>query len=178
MVYVDLNPVRSRMAETPEASDHTSVKKRIQHVLNIEQSDYQKLQPEGLYPFVGNPRIDMPDGLPFELSEYIELVDLTGRQLREGGKGSIDVSELPILQRLGIENDNWKELTRTLLCSCNHDISASMRVHALLHPATAILVHPCTSLSGKHKRPVSRLCGFATQYSVSSLHAKTVLFLH
>jgi len=54
-------------------------KKRIQHVLNIEQSDYQKLQPEGLYPFAGNPRTDMPDGLPFELSEYIELVDLTCR---------------------------------------------------------------------------------------------------
>ncbi|VAW65768.1 hypothetical protein MNBD_GAMMA10-3094 [hydrothermal vent metagenome] len=86
------------------------------------------MQPEGLCPFVGNPRIDMPDGLPFELSEYIELVDLTGRQLREGGKGSIDATELPILQRLGIENDNWKELTRTLLCSCNHDISASLHV--------------------------------------------------
>ncbi|VAW67727.1 hypothetical protein MNBD_GAMMA10-1108 [hydrothermal vent metagenome] len=24
----------------------------------------------------------------------------------------IDATELPILQRLGIENDNWKELTR------------------------------------------------------------------
>ncbi|VAW72501.1 Transposase and inactivated derivatives [hydrothermal vent metagenome] len=87
MVYVDLNPVRAGMAKTPEASDHTSVKKRIQHALNIEPSDYQKLQPEGLYPFVGNPRIDMPDGLPFELSEYIELVDLTGKQLREGKHG-------------------------------------------------------------------------------------------
>ncbi|VAW69332.1 Mobile element protein [hydrothermal vent metagenome] len=114
MVYVDLNPVRSRMSGTPETSDHTSIKKRIQHVLNIEPSDYQKLQPEGLYPFVGNPRTDMPDGLPFELSEYIELVDLTGKQLREGG-------------------------TRSFA------------------PATAILVHPCTSFSGKHKRP-DRFC--------------------
>ncbi|VAW69749.1 Transposase and inactivated derivatives, partial [hydrothermal vent metagenome] len=153
MVYVDLNPVRAGMAETPETSDHTSIKKRILHVLNIEQSDYQKLQPEGLYPFVGNPRTDMPDGLPFELSEYIELVDLTGGQLREGNKGSTllcscnrdisaslhvkDATELPILQRLGIENDHWKELTRA-------------RSFA---PATTILVHPCTSLSGKHKRP-------------------------
>jgi len=38
----------------------------------------------------------MPDGLPFELPEYIELVDLTGRQLREGKRGKIDATELPI----------------------------------------------------------------------------------
>ncbi|VAW63049.1 hypothetical protein MNBD_GAMMA11-199 [hydrothermal vent metagenome] len=88
MVYVDLNPVRSGMAEIPESSDHTSIKKRIQHVLNIKESDYQKLQPEGLYPFVDNPRKDMPDGLPFKLEEYIELVDVTGRQLMEGKKGA------------------------------------------------------------------------------------------
>jgi len=111
MVYVDLNPIRSKIATTPETSDHTSLKIRIQHILNTEQPDDQKPQPEGLYPFVGNPRKDMPDGLPFELSEYIELVDLTGRQLMEGKKGRIDATELPILQRLGIENDNWKELT-------------------------------------------------------------------
>jgi len=28
---------------------------------------------------------------------------------------------------------------------CNRDISASLHVYAPLHPATAILVHPCTS---------------------------------
>ncbi|HFD31751.1 MAG TPA: hypothetical protein ENJ28_03415, partial [Gammaproteobacteria bacterium] len=69
-------------------------------VVNIEQSDHKTLQPDCLYPFVGNPREDMPDGLPFKLEEYVELVDLTGRQIREGKKGS------------------------TLLCSCNRDINA------------------------------------------------------
>ena len=59
----------------------------------------------------------MPDGLPFKLEEYMELVDVTGRQLMEDKKGSIDATELPILQRLGIENDHWKALTRTLLFS-------------------------------------------------------------
>ncbi len=61
-------------------------KKRIQSVLNIEQPDHKTLQPDCLCPFVGNPREDMPDGLPFNLEEYVELVDLTDRQIREGKK--------------------------------------------------------------------------------------------
>jgi hypothetical protein len=36
--YVDLNPVRAGIAETPEASEHTSVQRRIQAALNVTES--------------------------------------------------------------------------------------------------------------------------------------------
>ncbi|MEL0614441.1 transposase, partial [Marinomonas arenicola] len=100
MAYVDLNPVRSGISDTPEGSDFTSIKKRVAAVK-------ENRQPKVLYPFVGNPRQDMPEGLPFQLVDYLELVDLTGRIVRESKKGSIDTSLLPILQRLKISSENW-----------------------------------------------------------------------
>jgi len=100
MAYVDLNPVRSGISDTPEDSDFTSIKKRVAAVK-------ENRQPKVLYPFVGNPRQDMPNGLTFKLADYLELVDLTGRIVRESKKGSIDTSLQPILQRLNISSENW-----------------------------------------------------------------------
>ena len=101
MAYVDLNPIRAKMAETPETSHHTSVKKRIE----VFKEDQQQLK--SLMPFVGNPREPMPDGLPFPLMDYLELVDWTGRIVREEKRGSIPPEIPPILDRLSIEPKHW-----------------------------------------------------------------------
>ena len=88
------------MADTPETSDYTSIKKRIH---NAKQNQ----QPKVLHPFVGNPRENQPKGLPFKLENYLELVDLSGRIIRQDKRGSIDLSFAPILQRLNIPSENW-----------------------------------------------------------------------
>ena len=103
MAYVDLNPIRANMAKAPEASDHTSIKKRIYATKNNET-------PQNLAQFIGNPREPMPQGLPFKLSDYIELVDWTGRILRNDKKGAIASNLPPIMQRLGVETSNWIQL--------------------------------------------------------------------
>jgi len=37
MAYVDLNPVRAGMAETPAASDHRSIKQRVGYCAAVQQ---------------------------------------------------------------------------------------------------------------------------------------------
>jgi len=105
MAYVDLNPIRAVMAKTPETSEHTSIKLRI--------SSLQKngKQPKALMPFIGNPRKNMPVGLPFRLKDYIELVEWTGRIIREDKRGAIPSNLPPILNRINIDPQHWITLT-------------------------------------------------------------------
>ena len=104
MAYVDLNPVRAGMAKTPETSPHTSIKNRA----NAAKSSFQ---PRTLLPFVGNPRANMPKGLPFVFTDYLLLVDETGRAIRDGKKGAISDNARNIVARLGLSEENWLELS-------------------------------------------------------------------
>ncbi len=106
MVYVDLNPIRAKMAKTPEKSEYTSIQKRIQ-VLQGPAQNAPNPQPAMLLPFIGNPRKKMPKGLAFCLKDYLELVDWTGRALLENKRGAIDYGTAPILERLNIEPKQW-----------------------------------------------------------------------
>ena len=107
MAYVDLNPVRAGMAITPEASDYTAVRRRIAYLKNPAEPS----QPTTLMPFVGNLRKAMPKGLAFHLKDYLELIDWTGRSIRDDKKGAIQQSLPSILQRLNLEQDAWLRLT-------------------------------------------------------------------
>ena len=93
------------MAKTPESSDFTSVKQRVMAAKTASQ-------PNGLLPFVGNPRKDMPKGLTFALQDYLELIELTGRCMRADKAGHIEANQPPLLSRLNITPDNWLTLTQ------------------------------------------------------------------
>ncbi|MET0066219.1 MAG: transposase [Candidatus Thiodiazotropha sp.] len=115
LAYVDLNPVRAGMAKTPETSEFTSISERIVRERvsgKVTKSRTETDQPEHLMPFIGNPRKDMPKGLPFKLTDYLELVDWTGRVIREDKRGFIPKETHPILERLQIDPQHWCYLTK------------------------------------------------------------------
>jgi len=107
MAYIDLNPIRAGIAQTPEASKHTSIRHRIKSACKTKQPNRIDQQSDLLFPFCGNPRHDSPPGIQMKLTDYIELVEWSGRQISNKKKGCIVSSLPPILNRLGIETDNW-----------------------------------------------------------------------
>ena len=104
MAYVDLNPIRANIADTPETSEYTSIKRRLE---SIKQPTIKNL----LMPFIGSPQPGMPSRIAFSLKDYCELVDITGRIIRVGKASYIDHQHQPILQRLGLSNEQWMTLS-------------------------------------------------------------------
>jgi hypothetical protein len=117
MAYVDLNPVRADMAPTPEASDHTSIKERIKPQFNIASAiETQKellalrhfhstIKP--LATFEGDVRAEAQNGILFSLTDYLELVDMTGRILKDDKRAAISAHLPPILERLELNTEEW-----------------------------------------------------------------------
>ncbi|OED38568.1 hypothetical protein AB833_19325 [Chromatiales bacterium (ex Bugula neritina AB1)] len=113
MAYVDLNPIRAKIAETPAVSDHTSVKLRIEACQSQGRIDgISENQPKQLQPFAESTRDGKIEELPFRLQDYLELVDWTGRQMREDKPGQIEETVPPILNRLNLDADHWLYMTR------------------------------------------------------------------
>ena len=96
MVYVDLNPIRAGIAQTPEHSLHTSVHARTQRVKKNHDSLIQPLA----------------SSIHSQLSiistaQYLELVDWTARTLHPGKRGTVAGDAPPIIKRLGLRPRQW-----------------------------------------------------------------------
>ncbi len=139
MAYVDLNPVRAGLAETPETSDYTSIQERVaglpqevesetgsQETATVTDTevtlDGERLRPETetqvlpqapLMPFDATART--PWAVPFAFDDYMELVDWTGRALRADKPGYIEARQPEILTRLGIDGERFIDYSERLL---------------------------------------------------------------
>ncbi len=125
MAYVDLNPVRAEIAKTPEDSEYTSIRTRTQgrdtpaqvrqavvRAANRDELLHKRVTAKCLASFADDSSVESSDsGLPIRLFDYLELVDVSGKQISEGKRGRIDPTLTPILDRLGLNNDEWFQAT-------------------------------------------------------------------
>ena len=129
MVYVDLNPIRAAIAETPEQSDFTSIQQRLKAVANVV--DDIVAQPTNLLPFTGyQAHTKQQVGLPFKLIDYFELLEWTGRCFREDKRGVIPNHIKPLFERFNVNKDDWLSVISNFN---RHFISAAGSVNNMKH---------------------------------------------
>lgn len=105
MTYVDLNPIRAKIAKTLQDSNHTSIQKRLAAHQNNQNT------PANLMPF----KEEIPEKtksstqttLPFSQKEYFLLIDWSGRQFREGKPGYIGSDVPSIVKSVGLNPAQW-----------------------------------------------------------------------
>ena len=103
MAYVDLNPIRAAIAETPEESEYTSIYERIKTLGPEAKDETFNAQRTRAVPPLRSFQSDRENSrasIPFSLRDYLDLVDWTGRAVRSDERGSIDSKPLPVLNRL------------------------------------------------------------------------------
>jgi len=131
MAYVDLNPIRARLATVPEDSAFTSIAERLQKADESEdesavsaadaaapassavvplpthplEAHLNALPRAPLMPFDATGR--MAVAIPFAFDDYLELVDTTGRVIREDKRGYIPGETPQILERLNIDPEQF-----------------------------------------------------------------------
>ena len=129
--YVDLNPIRAAMAQTPETSEFTGAKDRIDDLAEREdrsrasthswERSRRRRRSGWMSPIEINEQDD-PIGpcldesgrrasvkgfLGVSMARYLELLDWTGRQLQRDKVGVIPDHLAPILSRIGLDAGGW-----------------------------------------------------------------------
>ncbi|NJR44089.1 transposase [bacterium] len=99
MTYVDLNPVRAKVADSLSTSHHTSVKIRSKAIRGDLRAAAKPLKP-----LLGCQSYSLPK---ISEAEYIALVDYTGRQFFPGKRGRIKESQPKALDKLGLNPNHW-----------------------------------------------------------------------
>jgi REP element-mobilizing transposase RayT len=136
MAYVDLNPIRAAVAQTPETSEFTSLHDRIadrqaatcatcaaSETARETQTEHGPragwLAPIALEPARKHSRdrhttrrLSNRGCLFLSLDQYLQLIDWTGRQMRLDKPGQIPPHLEPILTRLDCSLETWLDLVK------------------------------------------------------------------
>ncbi len=134
--YVDLNPVRAAIADSPEESDFTGVKDRIDDLScrgdrsRPSTHDWERSRSRrksgwmspieiderhdaiGPDPETSGRRASRKGFLSISMLDYLQLLDWTGREIRAGRAGSIPTHLASILSRIGLDPPAWCDLVK------------------------------------------------------------------
>ncbi len=130
MAYIDLNPIRAKIADRPERSHYTSgfrrIRARNRHraadkirarepakarelLTKVGLAANAKHAEDGLWltPLARCQAGESLANKTFTVDDYLTLLDATGRLLKAGKRGAIPPELAPILARLDLSVDAW-----------------------------------------------------------------------
>lgn len=118
MAYVDLNPIRAGIATTPEKSKFTSIYERIEQLKT-------KKQPLDLMPFGSSTlhtkskrknknKKNLKPFIDFSLGDYLQLLDISARIIKNPKKHSMPENFDRIFKRLNLTSDGWLNMVNHL----------------------------------------------------------------
>ena len=106
MTYVDLNPIRAELSDELITSDFTSIQQRLLQVRRKTDCKCPRLMP-----FREKQHEDQHfQAIPYNLKDYIELVDWTGRQVHPKKRGFIPSHKPKMLSALKLSGEQWRVL--------------------------------------------------------------------
>ena len=132
----DLNPIRAALAETLEASDYTSVQRRIESLKeNVEAindsnvsnaativnraDDFlspisidERNDPLAAQPSRSGKRCSDKGFLALADAEYLTILDWIARGTIAGKRGQTPVEAPPVFERLGIDAQEWSRMVK------------------------------------------------------------------
>ncbi|MEX0618028.1 MAG: transposase [Pseudohongiellaceae bacterium] len=114
MAYVDLNPIRAGIASDLEKSDFASIQDRIRQIKAFQvprrkRHESDEVVKPVLMPFKESlQERDAVAVIPYNLKDYLELTDWTGRVIRPNKRGNIQKTTPQLIQTLGLSDAQWK----------------------------------------------------------------------
>ena len=106
VAYVDLNPIRAKLATSIDASDFTSGQARYAQLKSPDSVSSPLIKPR-LVPFIEAEHLPALDHLPFNLNDYLDLIDTTGRLVVNGKRGFIPGQQPRLLDTLKVDPQQW-----------------------------------------------------------------------
>lgn len=106
MAYVDLNPIRAKLAKSIADSDFTSAQDRWEAIHVPDDPAPDRSRPR-LLPFLDGTDKSTADPLPFYLDDYFDLLDSSGRRVVAGKRGFIRGESPRLLASLNLDSAEW-----------------------------------------------------------------------